>query len=110
MVHGPLVNTVVLSVPGIKNCPCTDLLPVQGQEQISCGATLLAAPCAAALREANTSLPCNGGCRQRILRQLPFPRALCEPFVCSAFRPVPSIGGSLWVRLQFYFRFIGLAN
>ena len=63
---------------------------------------------AAALREANTPLPGNGGCRQRILGTLPFPRALSEPFVCSAFRPVPSIGGSLWVRLQFYFRFIGL--
>jgi len=41
---------------------------------------------------------------------MPFPRALCEPFVCAAFRPFPSNGGSLWVRLQFYFRFIGLKH
>lgn len=41
---------------------------------------------------------------------MPFPRALGEPFVCAAYRPFPSFGGSLWVRLQFYFRLIGLAN
>lgn len=110
MVHGPLVNTVILSVPGIKKLPLHRPVACARAGTNSCGATLLAVLCTAALREANTSLPCNGGCRQRILRLLPFPRALCEPLFCSALRPVPSIGGSLWVRLQFYFRFIGLAN
>ena len=61
----------------------------------------------ATLRRANTPLPCNGGFRQRILG-LAFPRALSEPLYRSASRPVPSIGGSLCVRLWFYFRFIGL--
>ena len=66
---------------------------------------------AATLRRANTPLPGNGGSRQRIRKaRRPFPRALSEPFVCPALRPVPSLGGSLWVRRQFYFRFNGLVQ
>ena len=75
----------------------------------TCGATLLAALYGAApLRRTIIPLPCNGGFRHRILSPAAFPRALCEPFVCPASGPTPSNGGSLCVRLQFYFRFIGL--
>lgn len=60
----------------------------------------------------SASLPDNGGCRQADTAppKQGFPAALGDPFVRAAFRPVPSFGGSLWVRLQFYFRLIGLAN
>lgn len=65
---------------------------------------------AATLQGTDIPLPGNGGCRQRILWPQPFPRALSEPLCCTALRPVPSLGGSLWLRLQFYFRFTGLKH
>lgn len=57
------------------------------------------------------TFPCSvtGAARQRILKAYRlFPRALCEPLCCPALHPIPSNRGSLWLRCQLYFRFIGL--
>ena len=58
------------------------------------------------------TFPCSvtGAARQRILWITPFPRALREPLCCPALRPIPSNRGSLWLRCQLYFRFIGLKH
>ena len=100
------------SVPGITKSPCTEIAFCARADQSNnlwCHLACCAINCTAALRRTNIPLPCNGGFRQRILSPA-FPRALGEPFIHSAYHPVPSIGGSLCVRLWFYFRFIGLKH
>ena len=39
-----------------------------------------------------------------------FPAALGGPLCRAASRPIPSIRSSLWMRAQFYFRFIGFTS
>ena len=95
---------------GYNKSPCTEIAFCARADQSNnlwCHLACCAINCTAALRRTNIPLPCNGGFRQRILSPA-FPRALGEPFIHSAYHPVPSIGGSLCVRLWFYFRFIGL--
>ena len=102
--------TPVCVCAGYNKSPCTEIAFCARADQSNnlwCHLACCAINCTAALRRTNIPLPCNGGFRQRILSPA-FPRALGEPFIHSAYHPVPSIGGSLCVRLWFYFRFIGL--
>jgi hypothetical protein len=46
--------------------------------------------------------------RQKILWLSPFPPALGGPFAAPLFALLSAMQNSLWMRLQFYFRFFGL--
>ena len=96
-----------------KKLPLHRNPPVQGQITIylwchlACRNYKLRPLC----REPTFPCPVTGAARQRILKALAFfPRALREPLCCPALRPIPSNRGSLWLRCQLYFRFIGLKH
>ena len=54
-----------------------------------------------------TVCPITLALRQKILRLTPVPSALGGPFAAPLFAPLSAMRNSLWMRLQFYFRFVG---
>ena len=71
-----------------------------------CGTTLFAGIPGHLTTAPTRRLPLTQAIRQRILR---FPLSPCprRPICCSAFRSDLSPRNSLWMRWQFYFRFVG---
>ena len=93
--------------------PLHRISPVQGQIKQICGATLLAVHSIKTrpLRREPT-FPCSitGAPGAGYWEQGPFPHALREPLCLPALYPLPSVGDSLWLRCELYFRFIGLKH
>src|SRR5699024_6835026 len=88
---------------GIKNCPCTELSSVQGQEKILWCHLAYRGHTAATLREANTSLPGNGGCRLRILRPCRFPAPSANHLSAPLSAPFPATGALCGCACSFTF-------
>ena len=80
----------------------------QGQKVDFCGTTLFAVKTATSVRCQHTGCPLTLAMRQKILRYSPFPPALGGPFAAPLFAPLSAMRNSLWMRLQLYFRFLGL--
>ena len=58
----------------------------------------------------HTACPVTGATRQKILRRSPVPSALGGPFAAPLFTPFSATWGSLWMRLQRYFRLNGFCT
>ena len=79
----------------------------QGQKVHFCGTTLFAGSLRPLCPVPTHRLPVNAGNASEDTLAAPFPPALSGPFAAPLFAPLSAMRNSLWMRLQFYFRFSG---
>ena len=73
-----------------------------------CGTTLFAGSPRPLIPMPTHRLPHNAGNASKDTQAQPFPSALGGPFAAPLFALLSAMQNSLWMRLQFYFRFFGL--
>ena len=110
---GGIKKTRSLCGTGLSKIKTTLSLCVIHKDRIGkirfCGATLLALLSTQSLsRRANTPLPCNGGFRPKLLRNIPVCPALGGPRNSAPLSPVFTVRAHCRCAVQVLFRLIGL--